>query len=137
MTADAEEPKTEGTPAEVEKTLVLPRLYTGETMLLPVARHLLRLRVTEGPDAGRSCTVEAAGGTVGRRQDALVVLTDPAVSRHHARIELRDDVFYIVDTGSSNGVVVNGFKVSESALHDGDVISLGHDRLSVEVPETD
>ncbi len=124
-----------GPPASrgVDRTVFLPRLYTGETMVIPVETHLLRLRVTAGPDVGRTFSVRDAGAEMGRTPSADIQMIDPAVSRRHARIEFRSGSFHLVDLGSSNGCHVNGERVSTSPLSDGDVLTLGHNTLSVEI----
>ena len=45
---------------------------------------------------------------IGRASDNHVVLDSADVSRHHARIDVRDGVCRVVDLGSSNGTAVNG-----------------------------
>ncbi len=45
---------------------------------------------------------------VGRAPSADLRLSDPRVSRLHARIEVRDDGVYVEDLGSRNGTLVNG-----------------------------
>jgi hypothetical protein len=64
--------------------------------------------------------------TFGRTADNTVPLDDTNVSRYHARIEQREDGYWIVDQGSSNGTTVNGTPVeTEIMLQDGDVILFG------------
>ncbi len=72
--------------------------------------------------------------TLGRSDDSMVHLTDPSVSRHHARILAAIDPPIMEDTGSSNGSFVNGVAVrpSGAALADGVVIHLGDAELRVE-----
>lgn len=74
-----------------------------------------RRYVLDGPRAvlGRSDTVEC-------------VLRDPNVSRRHA--ELRQDrtgQWEVVDLGSTNGVKVNGRRVTEAPLREGDQVTVG------------
>jgi hypothetical protein len=63
--------------------------------------------------------------TIGRAPGCDVTLTDPAVSRRHARILRRDDAWLIQDLGSTNGTFVNDEPVTERALEDGDRITIG------------
>jgi pSer/pThr/pTyr-binding forkhead associated (FHA) protein len=42
----------------------------------------------------------------------------------------RDGTFYIVDLGSTNGILVNGSKISQAVIKSGDVIELGEVRLN-------
>ncbi|MCL2749711.1 MAG: type VII secretion protein EssC [Coriobacteriia bacterium] len=46
--------------------------------------------------------------TIGREDDNLLTFANEYVSAHHAALTLRDESFILTDTGSSNGVYVNG-----------------------------
>jgi pSer/pThr/pTyr-binding forkhead associated (FHA) protein len=54
-----------------------------------------------------------------------VTLTDARASRRHAEIRPSGDGFKVVDLGSMNGTLVNGVRVQEHVLRDGDEISVG------------
>jgi hypothetical protein len=62
---------------------------------------------------------------IGRQADNDLVLTDPGVSRHHAEITSERGTCTLRDLGSTNGTLVNGTRVSEHALRDGDRIQIG------------
>jgi hypothetical protein len=62
---------------------------------------------------------------VGRGVTADVRLDDHTVSARHAIVVLRADRPRILDDRSTNGTVVNGRRVDEAELHDGDVVVLG------------
>lgn len=62
---------------------------------------------------------------IGRSQSANVVLEDKTVSRRHAIVARRGASTVILDDRSANGIVVNGVRVTEAELRDGDVIQLG------------
>jgi len=64
---------------------------------------------------------------VGRALDNTICLDgDTNVSRYHAEIEKRGDIFWLLDLGSSNGTTVNDVPVEfERQLQDGDLISVG------------
>ena len=70
---------------------------------------------------------------LGRKSDADVILTDPYVSRHHARIVKGQDGYNLVDLQSTHGSFVNGHRVTEQVLQSGDRISLGQGRSQVEI----
>ncbi len=71
--------------------------------------------------------------TIGRGKDNLVVLADPKASRHYAMIRyLGDGRYYLMDTGSANGTLLNDRLVlTPSPLHDGDEVRIGSHRLRV------
>jgi pSer/pThr/pTyr-binding forkhead associated (FHA) protein len=58
---------------------------------------------------------------LGRGVEADVQLPDTGVSRRHAQV----DGARIQDLGSTNGTRVNGSRVAEADLDDGDRITLG------------
>ena len=62
---------------------------------------------------------------LGRGITANVRLDDHTVSARHAIVVLRADRVRILDDRSTNGTVVNGRRVDEADLHDGDVVVLG------------
>ena len=63
---------------------------------------------------------------IGRNPASDIVLDDASVSRRHALITRRGERTVILDDRSRNGVHVNGKRVSEADLRDGDVIVCGH-----------
>lgn len=69
---------------------------------------------------------------LGRLPDCEVVLQDAKVSRHHAEIRPRGDEFVLVDLGSTNGTKVNGLRVTDHVLADGDVLGFGDIQLRFE-----
>ena len=69
---------------------------------------------------------------VGRAADAGLVLEDGRASRRHACITRHSGVCAIRDLNSGNGLYVNGQRVSEKVLANGDVIQVGHSRLVFE-----
>jgi len=67
--------------------------------------------------------------SIGRDPSNDVVLPDAMVSRRHAVIEYRGSQYYLRDCNSSNGSLVNGDRVSERNLRDGDLVAIGTARL--------
>lgn len=67
--------------------------------------------------------------SIGRDPSNDLVLADAMVSRRHALIECRGNHYYLRDCNSSNGSLVNGDRVSERSLRDGDLVAIGTVRL--------
>ncbi len=67
--------------------------------------------------------------TIGRTADNTLVIEDPAVSGHHARIEKVQAVFFLEDLKSTNGTAINGHPITRHQLRDADVITIGQHRL--------
>lgn len=62
---------------------------------------------------------------IGRDPQNDVVLDDRRVSRKHAEIRLRLGRYTLYDLQSTNGTYVNGRRVAEKVLEDGDKVSIG------------
>ena len=60
--------------------------------------------------------------TVGREEDADIQVSEPLVSRLHARIERRGEAWFVIDLGSTNLTRVNGAVIREKELNPGDEI---------------
>lgn len=63
--------------------------------------------------------------TIGRRDTNDVVIEDPSVSGHHAKIDSMGDRFVLIDLQSKNGSFVNEQLINSHWLQDEDVISIG------------
>jgi pSer/pThr/pTyr-binding forkhead associated (FHA) protein len=86
-----------------------------------------RGRYLEVDDGDERLLLPLRPGTthVGRSFAADVVLDDQSVSRRHAIVYQRSASVRILDDRSANGTFVNGRRVTEADLSDGDVIVLG------------
>jgi Inner membrane component of T3SS, cytoplasmic domain len=96
-----------------------------------------RFTVVRGAKPGSRVSFE--GGVrnvrIGRAVDNEVVVSDPTVSRSHARVELRADGWFLADAGSSAGVEKMGFRVGSvpEPLESGDEFKVGDTILKFEV----
>lgn len=71
--------------------------------------------------------------TIGRHPTNLVVLSDRAVSRHHAEVVRTSHGRYLLrDLCTRGGTFVGGARVIERFLSDGDIIRVGTVRLRFE-----
>lgn len=77
----------------------------------------------------KECLISKDELTIGRKPDNDLVLDDPAVSGHHARIVKIQAVYVVEDRQSTNGLLVNGHKVDRKQLRDADVVTIGKHRL--------
>ncbi len=76
-------------------------------------------------DAVRVAALEREWTRIGRSLAADVRFDDPTVSRRHALIVRQPDGVRVLDDRSLNGVFVNGERVRDAVLRDGDEIRLG------------
>jgi two-component system, cell cycle response regulator len=84
------------------------------------------LILLQGATIGRMYRLGAPSYEIGRALNVDIQFEDDGVSRLHARIDRKDDgSIRLVDLGSTNGSFVNGTKVEDRTLEDGDVIQFG------------
>ena len=67
--------------------------------------------------------------TIGRLPDNTVVIDNPAVSSHHARLFREGDQLVVEDLRSKNGTYLNDEHVVRAALKSGDVLQIGKHRI--------
>jgi S-DNA-T family DNA segregation ATPase FtsK/SpoIIIE len=88
------------------------------------------LRVVGGPDVGKEVALPLGSSTIGRATSADITLSDPLVSRLHARIEVGRTID-LVDLKSANGLLVDGGVVRRVRWQPGQVVTLGDTQLEV------
>lgn len=59
------------------------------------------------------------------RTKGEIKLPDQGVSSQHAKLTCQDDVYFLMDMGSTNGTLVNGQDIDREQLNDGDEIEFG------------
>jgi len=67
--------------------------------------------IAEGPTKGTTFDIRTPLTHVGRGNHNDIVLPSESVSDTHAKIQRRDDGWYVVDTGSTNGTYVGGTRI--------------------------
>ena len=78
------------------------------------------------PDRGPGVApLSATTVRIGRAPENDIVVSDPTASREHAEIRNVAGGYRIVDLDSSHGTFVNGQRVTDAALSDGDVVRVG------------
>jgi len=85
-------------------------------------------QVEEGPAEEFALTPGTT--SIGRSPKNQISLPFAEVSRHHANVVFTADGYRIVDLNSGNGILVNGKRVTDWLLNDGDVIQIGMEKLT-------
>jgi S1-C subfamily serine protease len=94
----------------------------------------LRLRYLSGPRRGDELIFSGPRVRIGRSRDNTLILAEsdtPSSSARHAEAFVEGGVWWIHDSGSTNGTYVNGAKVERHALRAGDLLAFGDDQFSV------
>ena len=73
--------------------------------------------------------------TIGRLPDNTVVIDNPAVSGHHARVSREGDHLVLEDLTSTNGTFVNEQHIYRHVLRDGDIVLVGKHKLVFETTD--
>lgn len=87
---------------------------------------MIRLEIVSGSRRGTTVTFGHEPVRVGRAAASDLRFDDShVVSSHHAQILFEHGVYLVVDTGSTNGTLVNGRKVGKQELKSGDRLRFG------------
>lgn len=71
--------------------------------------------------------------TIGRSNDNHIILRELTISSHHAVIHCGHDQMVVEDLRSTNGILLNGIKIMESAeLNIGDELQIGETVFAIE-----
>jgi pSer/pThr/pTyr-binding forkhead associated (FHA) protein len=87
------------------------------------------------PLKGEAIVVDADEALVGREANCNVVIPHPSVSRRHALLKRKQNVFFVVDQGSANGTFVDSKRIVDATLKEGVVLRFGSAPFKVEVRE--
>jgi pSer/pThr/pTyr-binding forkhead associated (FHA) protein len=93
----------------------------------PLPRHVSAELVCRG----RSHPLTTIRTLIGRGAEADVRIDDRRASRRHASIFYSGSEFRIRDEGSANGTLLNGSKVVEYVLRDGDELRVGDSLIRI------
>ena len=82
------------------------------------------------------------GLVIGRGTEADVRINDPGVSRRHVEFVVTPgsggaDRIQVRDLGSTNGMLVDGHRITQTAVHDGTQVKIGSTTMTVRVVEED
>lgn len=84
--------------------------------------------VLAGQDIGKTYSIVGHTLYIGRHEDCEIIINNDEISRRHAKIHLKGLDLFLTDLGSTNGVLLNGEKLTPNQdypLKNGDKIQLG------------
>lgn len=93
-----------------------------------------KLSILEGPDRGREFDIPSDQPfIVGRGSDSDTKIRDPALSRIHCRLDIKDQQVILTDQNSSSGTFVKGIRIeSPQTLLPATEFRIGDSRLLVD-----
>ena len=101
---------------------------------VPDVERVFALDVIEGPDAGLSLVVEPDAPLptlIGTSEACALRLSDRAISRRHASVEIVNGRLRVIDLHSTNGTKIQNVSIVEAHAQDGDLIRLGGSTVRV------
>ncbi len=106
-----------------QRTVIVKVGAVSPGKLLPRDRYLLVC--VQGVQLGQVHSVSGAVWRVGRSLELELSLLETGVSRQHARFVWQAAAYVLEDVGSANGTYVNGERIREHRLADGDIVQFG------------
>src|SRR5438132_12939571 len=89
---------------------------------------MIRLKHLSGSLQGRTAELGKPVLRIGRAPDCDVrfdQVKDPKVSNHHAELLLEEGNWFVVDTASTNGTLINGRRITKHRLASGAKLQIG------------
>jgi hypothetical protein len=124
-------PEAERTFSDLDRIPAAESTGTAErTFMIPLAAL-----IADPSDGGVQAEYRlGAQNVIGRSNDAQIQLSGPGVSRRHALVSIGPSGFTIRDLKSQNGTLVNGERITEVLLTDGDRVQIGEVQLTFLAP---
>ncbi len=88
-----------------------------------------KLTLSQPNGCEQDFVLEKSTVVLGRDTTSDINISDNKVSRTHARIEHGPGGYTLIDSGSANGVTVNGVPATQALLKPGDIIGIGDSSL--------
>lgn len=117
-------PKSSATMMEPPKTTQKSssETFVAEDTNEPVLAYMI---VKSGSRSGTNFSLKKSVIKMGRDPGNDIMVDDKKSSREHAKLKLEDGKFVLYDLASSNGTYVNGTKITNQSLMDGDEVQIG------------
>jgi len=111
----------------------LPTRRPASSRPAPAPGPAAHLTIHTGPLQGSRIPVARPMLALGRSARCDITLPDPQASRQHARLEWRHDGLYLLDTNSTNGTYVNGYRIGQVRLRGGEQVQISNTVLTIQL----
>ena len=120
-------PTAESKPSNIQESIVQPEPTLAQTQTQTIVKPKeITARAALILATGQRIDLTDDIIKIGRHQSCTIVFADSNVSRVHAQLQQDSTGWLVVDLGSTNGIKVNGTKISkEKLLADGDELAFG------------
>lgn len=107
----------------IDQTRVEPKKKSGKKS--KVKKRQPCFIMVEGDYLGEIFPLKQSLTAIGRSEECDIILTDPGISRTHAKVIEEKKGHILQDLNSTNGTYVNGRQVENYELLDGDKVAIG------------
>lgn len=134
---DAPKPQEKTDTTFIPEMNNVPPVNTASPTVRQPGQKLIGVRISITVGTQRtSVKVTQFPCLIGREADKCdVIISEPAVSRKHARLLKENDHFLIEDVSEHNGTYLNEMKIpplGKVRIHEGDVITMGRARIRID-----
>jgi len=114
----------------IDSDLDLDQTLNGEFLPMSINETSVPRLVIFTPEKTWEISLEELDSlTIGRTEYNEVVLPSAKVSRQHAMVARKGNIFTLRDLGSTNGTIYKGQQVDEMVLQEGDLFRIGDAQL--------
>ena len=104
-------------------------LRSQTSQAIPIPRASTAVLILDDEGEVQEFTLQPGLNQIGRADQNEIQIVKPGISRQHATVELTAEGYILRDLKSNNGTYVNGDRITEHLLTDGDVVEVGPIRL--------
>ena len=121
-------------PISIADTPLMSPSAAPQTGLDPNKKYALL--VVSGKEAGKVLDIEKTVVTIGRSGCDLVV-DDPELSRHHARVEIQGAAVTLKDLDSTNGTFMDDERIREVSIDNRSKFRVGSHEIALVITDRD
>lgn len=114
---------------EATAMMAIPELPPPPAALEPAGSTVVlampRLIAMDGEEQVHEFVLKPGQTSIGRSPKNNIQVPEDGVSRQHAQVIFGNDGYHLKDLGSQNGSSVNGQRVTDHILVDGDIVQIG------------
>lgn len=100
-------------------------------LVSPYLEPMGQANVQQSDGTCSSVGLNPGSNPIGKASNNTIQLNDPKVSSHHADLWVSKDRYTLTDLNSTNGTFVNGQKITQQDVYQGDQIQIGDSRIFV------
>ncbi len=85
--------------------------------------YMWKIKFLKGHQINKEIDLNEGTITLGRAKDCDIIINNSGVSKHQAKLSLKDNILTLEDLKSRNGTFINGLRIRKDKVQSGDKIS--------------